>query len=419
MTPPDEFDPAAVLALTAALVRLRTVNEAGSSVVETPAAELVSTTMRGFGWDVTVTEVAPGRPSVVGVVQGRSSVTGRTLMFEGHVDVVTEGDPDLWSFDPYAGDVVDGRLRGRGSADMKSGVAAMIYAARAVQLGGFDGRIVIGVLADEEGMMLGAKRFAADLQAGAIPGVDRPIDGVIVCEPEGGEVCPVAKGAIRLTVQFTGLMAHGAMPRMGRNPLPALGSLLIALPELERGYHAEVGTHPLLGDFSLTPTVLTGGRLDQMNVIPATAVLALDVRTVPGIDHPGLIALITRLAENLATEHDLEVRVTVLDDRPPVDTPIEAPVVRSMMAGHLAATGVPAVIGGVPGTTDGTILTRDAGLATVVYGPGGKWIAHQADEFVEVDEIIDCTRAYIAAARDFLSAQSPGPSAQSNGPAPR
>ena len=78
------------------------------------------------------------------------------------------------------------------------------------------------------------------------------------------------------------------------------------------------------------------------------------------------------------------------------------------MAGHLAATGVPAVIGGVPGTTDGTILTRDAGLATVVYGPGGKWIAHQADEYVEVDEIIDCTRAYIAAARDFLSAQPIG-----------
>ena len=60
------------------------------------------------------------------------------------------------------------------------------------------------------------------------------------------------------------------------------------------------------------------------------------------------------------------------------------------------------MIGGVPGTTDGTILTRDAGLATVVYGPGGKWIAHQADEYVEVDDILTCTRAYIAAARHFL-----------------
>jgi succinyl-diaminopimelate desuccinylase len=362
---------------------------------------VVADLMRGFGWTVTVMDAAPGRPSVVGVIDG--SAPGRTLMFEGHVDVVTEGDQALWSFDPFCGDVVDGRLLGRGSADMKSGVAAMIHAARAVQLGGFTGRLVVGVLADEEGMMLGAKRFAADLVAGAIPGVDR-VDGVIVCEPEGGEVCPVSKGALRIAIEFTGVMAHGAMPAMGRNPLPAIGSLLIALPEIELGYRAQVGSHPQLGEFSLTPTVLAAGSVDQINVIPATAALAVDVRTVPGIDHPGLITLLTRLADSLADEHGLRAELTVLDDRPPVDTPIESPVVQAMLAGHLAATGAAAVIGGVPGTTDGTILTRDAGLPTVVYGPGGKWIAHQADEYVEVEDILTCTRAYIAAARHFLAA---------------
>ena len=93
----------------------------------------------------------------------------------------------------------------------------------------------------------------------------------------------------------------------------------------------------------------------------------------------------------------------MIDDRPPVDTPVDHPVVRAMLAGHLAATGQAAVIGGVPGTTDGTILTRDAGLATVVYGPGGKWIAHQADEHVDGRRTSrPCTRAYIAAARHFL-----------------
>jgi succinyl-diaminopimelate desuccinylase len=87
-----------------------------------------------------------------------------------------------------------------------------------------------------------------------------------------------------------------------------------------------------------------------------------------------------------------------------VDTAVDHPVVRAMLAGHRAATGDPAVIGGVPGATDGTILTRDAGLATVVYGPGGKWIAHQVDEYVDVADILTCTRAYIAAARHFLVA---------------
>jgi len=394
-----EFDADAVIALAAALVGQRTV--AGSDVVEAPAVALVADVMRDFGWAVTVTEVAPGRQSVVGVVDGAGP--GRTLMFEGHVDVVTEGDAALWSFEPYSGAVVDGRLLGRGSADMKSGVAAMIHAVRAVQQGGFTGRLVVGVLADEEGMMLGAKRFAADLTAGAVPGVAR-VDGVIVCEPEGGEVCPLAKGALRIVVEFTGVMAHGAMPGMGRNPLPAIGSLLIALAEIERGYQAQVGTHPVLGDFSLTPTVLPGGSMEQINVIPATAALALDVRTVPGVDHPGLLTLLRRLADSLADEHGLQAAVSVLDDRPPVDTAVDSPVVQAMLAGHLDATGTDAVIGGVPGTTDGTILTRDAGLPTVVYGPGGKWIAHQADEYVEVAEILTCTTAYIAAARHFLAA---------------
>jgi len=396
----DEFDADAMIGLAADLVRIRTVHQ-GPGPVEEPAALLVADVMRGFGWDVTVTEVAPGRPSVVGVVQGAPGP--RTLMFEGHLDVVTEGNPDLWSFDPYAADIVNGRLRGRGSADMKSGVAAMLHAARTVEVGGFAGRIVLGVLADEEGMMLGAKRFAADLRAGAVPGVDR-VDGVIVCEPEGGEVCPVAKGAIRISVTFTGSMAHGAMPTMGRNPLPAIGSLLIAVGRIERAQQAEAGTYPLLGEFSLTPTVLSAGSLDQLNVMPATATLALDIRTLPGVDHARLITLITDLCATLAADDGLLSEVTVLDDRPPVDTPVDSPVVQAMLAGHRAATGSAAVLGGVPGTTDGTILTRDAGLDTVVYGPGGKWIAHQANEVVEVEEILTCTRAYVAAAREFLAA---------------
>jgi len=322
-------------------------------------------------------------------------------MFEGHVDVVTEGDPATWSFDPYAGDVVDGRLRGRGSADMKAGVAAMVYAARAVEQGGFAGRIVVGVLADEEGMMLGAKRFAADLAAGAVPGVDR-IDGVIVCEPEGGEVCPVAKGAIRLTITFTGAMAHGAMPWMGRNPLPAVAAMLVAVADTEHVLRAENGEHPLLGPICLTPTVLQAGDIEQINVMPATATLAIDIRTTPAVSHAALITELADTAGRIAQDAGLVAEVTVVDDRPPVDTPVDHPVVQAMLAGHRAATGFDAVIGGVPGATDGTILTRDAGLATVVYGPGGKWIAHQADEYVAVADILTCARAYVAAARDFL-----------------
>ncbi len=391
-----DFDARAVVELTQALVRLPTVVVPGVDEVEAPAADLVAAVMRDFGWEVMVEEVASGRPNVVAVITGRGA--GRTLMFEGHTDVVTPGDESAWAFPPFSGDIVDGRLRGRGSADMKGGVAAMIHAARAVELAGFAGRIIVAALADEEGMMLGAKHFAASELASS------GIDGVIVCEPEAGEVCAVAKGAIRLRVDLEGVMAHGAMPHKGRNSLPAMGSLLMGLSELERQVAESVGSHEHLGDFYLTPTVLAAGDPSQINVIPASSSVFLDVRTVPGVGHAGLLHLITRLAEQIAADAGLTAVVTVIDDRPPVDTPQDAPVVQAVLAAHAAVTGRPAVLGGVPGTTDGTILTRDAGLSTVVYGPGGKWIAHSRDEYVEVADLLTCTAVYISAARIFLGA---------------
>jgi succinyl-diaminopimelate desuccinylase len=392
MTEPDVD---AAVRLTQRLVQLRTVNEPGAAAVEDPAARLLYDLMRGFGWHVTLEEVVPGRPNVVAIVDGTGP--GRTLMFEGHTDVVTEGDRAEWDFYPYVGDIVDGRLRGRGSADMKSGVAAMIHAVRAVELGGFAGRIIVAALADEEGMMIGAKDFAGSPLAAS------GVDGVIVCEPEGGEICAVAKGAIRVRVDLHGLMAHGAMPQHGRNPIPALGQLLIGLSELQQQIAESVGPHEHLGEFYLTPTVLQAGSVEQLNVIPATASVLLDVRTIPAVGHQALLLLITKLSETIATEAGLRATVSVIDDRPPVNTPLQAPVVTALARAHELVTGEPARYGGVPGTTDGTILSRDAGLQTVVYGPGGKWIAHQANEYVEVADIITATRVYAAAARIFLA----------------
>jgi succinyl-diaminopimelate desuccinylase len=388
------IDNAALVAFTQELVRIPSVHDPARGLSEEPAAELVADRMRAFGWTPQVDLVAPGRPNVVAAIEGDRP--GRTLLFEGHTDVVTEGDPDRWSFDPFGAELRDGRILGRGAADMKAGVAAMLFAVDEVVRGGsFPGRIVVAALVDEEGMMSGAKDFVA---RGRAVGVD----GAISCEPEGGEICHVAKGALRLRVDLVGVMAHGAMPFQGRNPNRAVGVVIGALAELEARVQALHDEHPHLGLTWITPTVLRAGEPAQMNVMPADAAMWIDVRTIPAVDHGDLVAEIRSVAVEAAGAHGVDASIEVIDDRPAVATPEDHPLVRSLWDAHrVAGAGTPR-LGGVPGATNGTVLASRAGVASVVYGPGGKWIAHQADEFVDVGDIERHAAVYVEAARRFL-----------------
>jgi succinyl-diaminopimelate desuccinylase len=319
-------------------------------------------------------------------------------MFEGHLDVVTEGSLDQWTHDPFGAELVDGRIWGRGAADMKGGVAAMLFAADELcRRGGFPGRLVLGALVDEEGMMIGAKDFVARGRA-------EGIDAAVCCEPEGGEICHVAKGALRLRVDLTGKMAHGAMPFQGRNPNRAAGAVLEALAELEVDLQARHAEHPHLGRIWVTPTVLRAGEPAQMNVMPKVASIWVDVRTIPSVDHDELVADVRRRLADRARRTGVEATVEVIDDRPAVEVPEDDALVRALWAAHEAVGASPPRLGGVPGATDGTVLTSRGGVPTVVYGPGGKWIAHQADEFVEVADLLAHADVYVEAAHRFLVA---------------
>ncbi|WP_246064447.1 M20 family metallopeptidase [Nonomuraea longispora] len=387
-----EVDAGGVVEFTQALVRIPSTNDPARGRDERPAAELVAAKMREWGWEPVVYEAAPGRPNVVAVVEGGGG-DGPTLMFEGHTDVVTEGDLSTWTVDPFGGEIRDGRLWGRGSADMKSGLAATLYATRALQLAGpFPGRIKVCALADEEGLMIGAHHFVSE-------GLAADVDGAIVAEPEAGEICAVAKGALRLRVDLTGKMAHGAMPQHGRNPIQAVAELLAGLRALQDELQTLHPAHEHLGEVYVTPTVLRAGSEEQVNVIPAVASVFIDVRTIPGVEHK----VIAERVAALAGRDGITAEVSTLVDRPPVDVPVADPVVAALAAAHRTVTGREPVYGGVPGSTDGTVLTHWGGIPSVVYGPGGKWIAHQADEFVEVAEIVQCAKVFAEAARRFLT----------------
>ncbi|MGI8746740.1 MAG: M20 family metallopeptidase [Deinococcus sp.] len=382
-------DPQTLTDLARALVRLDTQAPLPG---EGAAADYLEGYLRERGFRVTRQEVAPGRPNLIADLGSGDG----GLILEGHTDVVSVGDPAAWRVPPFEGRIEAGVLHGRGSADMKGGLAAAIVAAQAV------GQVLprprrslrLAILCDEEGLMLGVKAF---VRAGYAQG----FAGAIVCEPEENELCLVQKGAMRVWVTFRGRMAHGAMPYAGTNPIPAAAAFVAGLARLqeEQRHHQ----HPLLGEVYITPTVVEAGAGEgQNNVIPEGCRVGLDVRTVPGVDHAGLGGqLEEHLRATLSGFPGISGALDVYEDRPATETPPGAEVVRAAV-GALELLGMPLRFGGVPGATDGTFLMAWGGVPILTVGPGDRSIPHQRDEHVSVGAMIDAARLYAATAVLFL-----------------
>ena len=384
-------------------VRVRSVYEPNQGNTEAEAAHFIAEALRELGLEPTLEEAASGRPNVVADWQGTrfDDSKHKTLMLEGHTDVVTEGDAARWTYQPFGGELVDGKIYGRGSADMKGGIAAALAAVRAVQQVAPDlpGRVRFGIVADEEGMMLGVKHFIRQ-------GWADDVDAAIVCEPEENELCLFQKGALRVSVTFTGVMAHGAMPYAGVNPVSSLSRFLEFVKGLEAAEQRRLGEHEHLGLPWFTPTIVRAPATGeaQHNVMPETAYLALDVRTVPGQEHEVLLEKLNGFARDLETSTpDLNIEVNCFESRPWTRTPEDDPLVAALEKSYGLALERPPRYGGVPGATDGTFLSAWANIPIVTVGPGDRTIPHRRDEFVRVEDLLDAAKLYAAAIVFYLS----------------
>lgn len=368
---------------------------------EHAAAHFVADLLTEWGITPTVWDVAPGRPNVVAELRG-SRGDGPVLLMEGHTDVVTPGNLANWTYPPFSATVVGERLYGRGTADMKGGVAAMLFAVRALQLAGspFAGTIRLLIPVDEEGLMIGIKDIVARGYASGAA-------AAIICEPEEHEVCIAQKGALRLKLLSTGRVAHGAMPDEGINALTPVIQVLDRVVALQETLRVTHGTHPLLGKIYISPTVLRapiGGDAGQVNVLPDSCDAYLDIRTIPGVDHAAVFATIQGYIDDVCRARPgSQVTLSIIDDRPSTEVPPDLALVQALQAAHTRVYGSPPPYGGVPGSTDGTIITRDAGVPVVVYGPGHKRIPHQPDEFVALSEVDNAARVYIDTALTFFT----------------
>lgn len=393
-------DPNELVELTRDLIRIPSVVRPGDPLGnEAAVARHVERWLAKEGFDLEVHEVAPGRPNIVAWLGEKGS--GRSLLLEGHTDVVTEGDPREWTHPPFSAELVDGRIYGRGAADMKSGLAAAMIAAAAIKRSGarFTGRLVVGALVDEEGDMIGVKHLCGTP-------IGRELDGAIICEPEQNELCLEQRGVVWARVSIRGHMAHGAMPEAGINPITALGALLDEVPALERRLRRLCRRSPHLRPPTVTPTVVRAPvqGVAQSNVIPSAAQAVLDVRLTPGPEAAAVAAEIDAACRAAAGR----LRGATIEWEPingyRLATRVEKSeaLVRAMVAGVRQATGKRARFGGVPGSTDGTILRMTLGIPIVTCGPGNRLIPHQVDEYVDVVELVDAARIYVASALNFL-----------------
>ena len=368
-----------VISLLSDLVAIDSVNPslvpggAGEGAIATCIASWLS--RRGF--DVEVNDVAPGRPNVIAVADGRGP--GPTRLLCGHTDTV--GVHGMGA--PFSPAVRDGRLYGRGAQDMKSGVAAMLAAAASWLDSDRSGagRVIVAAVADEEYASLGADALVKTWQA----------DEAVIPEPTDLAIGIAHKGFSCVEVTVHGRAAHGSRPAEGRDAILRMGRVIARLEGLDRTLQ-QARPHALLGTASLHAGTIRGGA--GLSVYPAECILQVERRTLPGERTDVALDEVTAIVGEVAREDtDFRIDVRLLLARPPYATPPGAAVVASLDAAVGQRFGR-RPHAGLSYWTDAAILGA-SGTPTVLFGPRGAGL-HGVDEHVLVEDVVGC--------RDVLAA---------------
>jgi succinyl-diaminopimelate desuccinylase len=370
------------VALTRQLIGFDTRNPGGN---EAECIDFLIRILKDAGFKVTTASFEDGRPSLVARWgEGKRPA----LCFAGHVDTVPLGSAP-WQFDPFAGQIHEGRLYGRGACDMKGGVAAMVTAAcrLAPRLAHGDDLILLIVAGEETGCQ-GSRCLAEQTErlgrAGAL----------IVAEPSNNYPLVGHKGALWLSARFTGRTAHGAMPEKGDN---AVYKATAAVERL-KGFDFNMPAHPYLGPPTLNLGYFHGGL--NINSVPDAAEMGIDIRTVPGLDHDELCE---RIQACLGPDAALSpiVDVSALWSDP------ESAWIQSVFDTVSTLQGERPEPRTVAFFTDGSPLQAAyAGIPTLVLGPGESAMAHQTDEYCLVEEIEAATALYQRIAEEWYGLAS-------------
>ena len=365
------------IALTQSLLRFDTVNPPGR---ERDCARHVGALLEGWGFRVEYHEFEEARTSVIARAGGTDSKP--PLCLTGHIDTVPLGVTP-WSRDPFAGETDGDRLYGRGSSDMKAGVAAILLAARnlAKKLSGTPG-VVLVLTAAEEGGCVGSEHLARTQLLGRA-------GAMIVGEPTSNYPYVGHKGSLKFYARFRGVSAHGSMPELGVNAIYKAVRAVSKLESFDFGQPA----HPVMGRPTMNVGTFEGGN--TVNSVPDAASFGVDIRTVPGMDHAALRA---KLQATLGNEAELDV----FSDMNAVWTEPGQDWVQRVFEITGRTLGVkPEPRAQTYNTDAGNLLKVYKGAPTVILGPGEPQLAHQTDEYCSMARIGQSVAIYEELIRDW------------------
>jgi acetylornithine deacetylase len=357
--------------LAAELIAVDSVNPtlAATGGGEAAAANVLANWLERAGLEVTVDEVAPGRPNVVAVARGSGG--GRTLLLNGHLDTVGLLEPD-GGLDAR---VEGGRLYGRGSYDMKASLAAIASAGADCVRRGLRGDVIVTAVADEEAGSIGTEALLGRWRA----------DAAIVAEPTDERLCIAHRGWLAFDIETPGRAAHGSRPDLGIDSIAKMGGVLVAIEALDRTLQ-DGQPHPLLGTGSVHASLIEGGQ--EYSSYPARCLLQGERRTIPGERRDAVEA---ELRELLG---DSGGSIAFPFGRDPMEVSADEEIVR-IVQGHIGSRAVH----GAPVWTDAALFT-EAGIPAVLFGPRGDG-AHAAVEWVDLASVERCRDLYVAVAAEF------------------
>jgi len=378
------IDTKQILDLLKQLVRTPSVNPAiDHSQDEGAIADLIAKWFRKTGcFSVYEQKVAKGRFNVVAILRGTGR--GRSLMLNGHMDTVgTFG----MTVKPFTPSIVNGRLFGRGSCDMKGSIAAMIGGMLALAASNkkLAGDVLFTGVVDEEYMSIGTSELIKRLRA----------DAAIVGEPTKMNIGVAHKGYAWLQVETIGKPAHGSMPEKGIDAIEKMALLINHLGSIRRKYN--LNRHPLLGVGSIHTSTITGGS--DWSTVPARCVLDLERRLLPGEDPQDPVKELRKaIKECSRRDKTLKATVRLIHHADPMEI-TDAPHI-SILKKNLNGLGR---VVGVPYWTDGSILWNRAKIPTCLFGPGDIAVAHGPAEHVKIEDVLRAASVYAETAAAYCT----------------